>query len=526
MTKTALWAELRSRHKAEQSLYEFVKQGWQHGPANAPFVDGFHLKAVCDHLEAVTSRHIRNLLINIPIRCSKSSIVSVFWPVWVWTRNPSEQFFYASYAASLALRDAVHSRRLIQSEWYQTRWGHIFQLLKDQKAKSRYDNSEHGYRLTSSVGASITGEGGSILVVDDPNNAKEGESEVLRETAKQWWDFSFSNRLNDPKTSCRVVVQQRLHESDISGHIMAHDSVESPRWTKLILPMEFETARRSQTIILPSSHGKVWQDPRTQEGELLWPERFDQKGLADLKAELKSEYAISGQLQQRPSPEAGGIIKKHWFPWWKKPRLPKLEYVLQSWDTALETKDKNSYSACTTWGIFKDDHKVSHVLLLSMWRGRVEYPELRKMAQRLYEDYRDTGEFDLQKDGTTYRPHMVLVEAKVSGISLIQDLSRAGIIAFRFNPNKYGDKMQRVRLITHILEAGRVWMPAKPPDFTHLRNFADITMENVAMFPNADSRDIVDTMTQALLRLTESGWIGHPSDRSLDTSTRLDMKFY
>jgi predicted phage terminase large subunit-like protein len=526
MDRQQIIAALLPRLKATDSLYEFVKQAWRHSEGDVPFVDGWHIGAVCEHLEAVTRREIRNLLINLPIRCSKSSIVSVLWPAWVWTTMPQEQFFYASYAASLALRDAVKSRRLILTPWYQRNWGDVFQLLRDQKAKSRYDNSENGYRLTSSVGATITGEGGSMLVVDDPNNAKEGESETLRESAKQWWDFSFSNRLNDPKTSCRVVVQQRLHESDISGHIMARESGAASVWTKLILPMEFETSRRSKTIVLPSTKGKPWEDPREKEGDLLWPNRFGKKELDELKMFLGSEYAVSGQLQQRPSPEAGGIIKKAWFTWWKKPRLPKLEYILQSWDTALEVKDKNSFSACTTWGVFKDDQKISHMLLLSLWRGRVEYPELRKMAQRLYEDYRDIGEFNLQKEGSVYRPHMVLIEAKVSGISLIQDLSRAGIIAFRFNPNKYGDKMQRVRLITHLIEAGRVWVMAKPPDFKQLRHFADVMVENAAAFPNADSRDLVDTMTQALLRLTESGWISHPSDRSSDTSVRMDMKFY
>lgn len=509
--------ELLSRAKAKESLYEFVKQSWKYIEGDRPFVDGWHIKAFCDHLEAVTRGEIRKLLVNLPPRMMKSTILAVMWPAWVWITNPEKQFLFASYALQLSIRDSVKCRRLIESTWYQSRWGDVFKLSGDQNAKMRFENDRSGIRLATSIEGSSTGEGGDYIIGDDLNNAKDGESEVTRTATNEWFDRVFSTRLNDPKTGCIVIQQQRLNALDVSGHLMAND--QNNLWVKFILAMEFEPFRKCKSVPLPGTNGKPWEDPRTKDCELLWPERIGPKELIELKQSLGSEYAIAGQLQQRPAPSAGGIIKKHHFKWWKQSRPPQLEHVIQSWDTALEASDSNCYSACSTWGLFLDNNMMMNIILLSLWRGKLEYPDLRKMAQRLYADYRDDNlEIKLRPDGN-HIPDVVLVEAKVSGISLVQDLMRAGIAAIRFDPNRFGDKILRVRSVTHLIEAGRVWLPAKPPDYTKLRNFADVFIENCALFPNGDSRDIVDTMTQVLLRLNASGWLSNPSDRNTrDTS--------
>ena len=351
-----------------------------------------------------------------------------------------------------------------------------------------------------------------------PNNSLEGESEVKRERTIDWWTQVWSTRLNDKKKDCRIVVQQRIHERDVSGFILAHDDLNE--WTQLILPMEFEEKRRSRTIILPTTNKEVWEDPRQKEGQLLWPERIGQKELESLKQALGSEYTISGQLQQRPSPEAGGIIKKSWFKYWKYPTLPQIEYVLQSWDTALTAKEMSAYSACTTWGVFYDDDNIESVILLSMWRDRIEYPALRAMAKRLYYDYRDVGkEHNPKFQGMQL--DMFLIEAKASGDPLIQDLAMGGIRATPFVPNKYGDKIQRVRLITHLLEGGAVYLPTRGPTYDRLTASADLFLESVAAFPNAESRDLVDTMTQALLKLKTGSFLRpRRDDRSVQSSVK------
>ena len=524
MDKRDIIEQLLSRGKAKESLYEFTKQAWPHIEGKTPFTDGWHLGAICEHLEAVSNREIRNLLINIPPRCCKSYEVSVMWPAWRWVHASEEQFLYASYAASISLRDSVRCRRLIMSSWYQARWGNLFRLVGDQNTKGRFDNTCNGYRIASSVDASVTGEGGSILVCDDPNNAKDGESQAKRENATDWWDSVWATRLNSVRTGCRVVVQQRLHESDISGHIMQNDAEGD--WVKLILPMEFERARCAITVKLPSTQGRLWQDPRTKEGELLWPEQIPEAELKKLKISLGSQYNISGQLQQSPSPTEGGIIKKNWFSHWKQPELPPLRFTIQSWDTALETGDTNAFSACTTWGVFNHDHNIPNVMLLSLWRGRVEYPELRQMAKRLYNDWRDDGTAQVKSTGM-HKPDMVLIEAKVSGSSLIQDLHHAGIPVIGFNPNRWGDKLERVRVVSTLIEMGRIWVPTQGPDCKRLTGFADTFIENCAIFPNGDSRDLVDTMTQTLLRLKASGWVYHGDDEDReDTSRRVSQKIY
>lgn len=512
--------ELHTRIIAEDSLYEFAKQAWKYVEGDIQFSDGWHIQVICEHLEAVTKRQIRNLLINIPPRCMKSGLVSVMWPAWVWLNNPQEQFLYASYSNSLSMRDSVKCRRLILSNWYQTRWEDRYTLVGDQNTKHRFDNNKIGYRIAASVGSSVTGEGASCLILDDPNNAKDGESDIKRQSTNDWYSQVWSTRLNNPKTGCRIIVQQRLHQQDISGNILSNDI--SNEWIKLILPMEFETARRSKTIILPSTNGKVWEDPRKKEGELLWPNHIGLEEVKKLKNGLRTPYRIAGQLQQRPAPEEGGIIKKSWFKWWKKPRPPKIEQVIQSWDTALGDKEENNYSACTTWGLFIDDNKIANIILLGLWRGRVSYPDLRKMAKRLYNDYRDDGATDIKPD-SQHIPDMVLVESKASGISLIQDLRRAGISATQFDPTRYGDKKQRVHLVTHIIQAGRVWVPAIPPDYKALRRYSELFVNSCAIFPSEDSRDLVDTMTQVLTRLRDSYQLIHPDD-PLDDDDYFDKK--
>lgn len=510
----------RDKLKAELSLYEFLKQAWKWIEGDKEFTDGWHIQAICEHLEAIAERKIKNLLINMPPRCSKSSIVSVAFPVWRWIHSPAERFMYSSYAVSLALRDSVKCRRLIQSPWYQERWGELYKLEGDQNTKRRFDNNVGGYRIATSSGASSTGEGASILVSDDPNNALDGESEVQRERKIDWWTQVWSTRLNDKKNDCRVVVQQRIHEKDISGFILSND--DNNEWVKLILPMEYEESRKSRTIILPTTDGKIWEDPRCKEGQLLWSERIGDKELQSLKQSLGSEYAIAGQLQQRPSPATGGIIKKTWFKWWKHSTMPEIVFTVQSWDTALTGNSKSAYSACTTWGIFYDHNNIANIILLSMWRDRVEYPQIRNMAKRLYYDYRDTG----KEHNPIYKGKpldMFLIEAKASGDPLIQDLSLAGIRAIPFNPSKYGDKIQRVRMITHLIESGLVWLPAKSPSYESLLPFADIFQESVASFPVAESRDLVDTMTQALLKLKD-GQMLLPADDRTDYYQRQERR--
>jgi hypothetical protein len=513
---------LESIYKAEDSFYEFVKQAWPVVSGNKPFYDGWYLQAICEHLEAVLKRQIKNLLVNMPPRHLKSSLISVMWVAWAWIHNPNEQFLCSSYSATISNRDSRYCRRLIESNWYQERWGHLFKLDKDQNTKHRFDNTKQGYRIATSTGGSSTGEGGSILIADDPNNAKDVESDAERETAIDWWDGVWSTRLNNINTDCMVVVQQRLHEKDITGHIIENDYDND--WVKLILPMEFEIDRRAKTIILPSTNGKIWEDPRKNEGEILCQTYYSPKGLERLKKNLKTETRIAGQLQQRPRAADGDLIKREWFQWWKEKKSPEVIQVIQSWDTALSEKKSACYSACTTWGLFYDERDQLNVILLSAYRGRVGYPELRTTAKRLFMDYRDDGHNEIEPDGQ-HKPDYVLVESKSSGMSLLQDFNAAGIIAFGFDPDKHGDKEARVHVTTHLLQGGRVWVATDYPNTNKLRRSHEEFVESCVSFPG--ERDYTDSMVQVLIRLMVSRFLRNPDDdQDQDTSKKWNKRIY
>lgn len=497
--------ELVKRKRIRVSFYDFVKEAWSQFEFGRPFTEGWAIGAVAEHCQAVIAGEIDDLLINIPPRMSKSTMVSVCLTPWAWIDTPTLQVLSASYSDVIATNDHVKCRRLVESAWYQTRFPHIA-LAEDQNTKGKFDNTLGGYRVRTSTDGSTTGQGGDLILIDDPNNANDTSDAALNATLN-WWRDVLPTRVNNPLKQKRIVVQQRVHEKDISGEIMREGG---PSWVKLILPMEFEERRRCVTVKLPSTGDKPWTDPRMKEGELLWPERVDKTALDKIKRPM-STYARAGQLQQRPSPGEGGIIKRKWFKTWKQARPPTVDFTILSVDTAMSEQKEAAYNAATTWGVFKaPETGTPSVILLSVWREKCEYPELRKRIQRLSRNYLDEGPLEgpPAQDGKNYRPTMVLIERKNNGISLIQELSRSEITVHGFNPDKLGDKTMRVRLVTPLLESGRVWVPGAPlSNYERLRPYADEFVEQCASFPKAESRDLVDTMTQALWRLHQSGWI-------------------
>lgn len=515
------------RAKLENSFYEFIKESWMtvEGPQR-PFYDNWHIKAIADHLQATYDQSILDLLINIPPRCGKSTIVGVMFPAWAWCKNPNLRFLYSSHAQNLALRDSVNCRSLIASDWYQKLWGHKVKLRRDANSKRRFYNTAGGFRMVTSVTGSTIGEGGDYVICDDPNSRESVDSALQRERTNLWWDGTMSTRVANPKTTVKIIIQQRLHERDLSGHVLSKEDADN--WTHLCLPMEFEEERRCTTIKFPYTKTKRWTDPRKKEGELLWPSLWGVPEVEKKKRELNSAYYISGQLQQRPTPVGGNIIKGEWFNWWTEASLPKCEYIIQSWDTALSTGPDACYSAVTTWGVFyygveEGMHlEIPQVILLSAWRGRVEFPDLRKMAKRLAHNYHDIFP-DEEPMGWPAQPHTILVETKANGESLLQELRRAGVMATAFNPSqqgtnfgstnsKYSSKVSRARLATSLIEGGRVWLPARAPHFQKLKPFAEMFLEACNTFPMKESNDLVDSMSQAFIKIMKSGMVYHPED--------------
>lgn len=504
-------AELLSRRRALASLHEFTRQAWPQVEGGKPFIDGEHIRAVCEHLEAVYRGDILGLIINLPPRMSKSTVLSVMYPAWCWLQNPGLQFLYASYAMSLSVRDSRKCRQVITSDWYQTRWCSKYHIVSDSDTKQRFDNNLGGYRIATSVDAMATGEGGDFIIVDDGNHTKD-ISDVLLQNTQDWYSTTMASRVNDFFKSRRIIQQQRTHERDLTGFVLAD---RDNNYVHLCLPMEFEEKRKSVTVKLPTTNGKRWQDWRKKDGELLCPARIDEEALARLKKEMMrgpgGVYACAGQLQQRPAPEAGGLIKRSYFRLWRDPQPPKIDFTVLSMDTGLTNNETSADSVAITFGVFKDANMVPNVIVLSLWQEKVEYPDLRLRAQRLAKDYLDDGPHE-RKSLDPKRPDLILIEAKTSGISLVQDLRRGGVPAVGFSPDKFGDKMQRVWLITPLLQAGRLWVPAIPPDFEKPRAWVDPLILQSITFPNAAMRDLVDALSQCFNFLNTWGWVFHPDD--------------
>ena len=477
-----------------RSLKEFIKSSWQTIEPGRDFYDNWHIDAISEHLQAVVNGQIKRLIINIPPRHMKSISVAVALPAWTWAVQPQKRFLFASYAASLSVRDSVKCRRLIDSKWYKEHFGEVFKLTGDQNQKQRFENNQTGYRIATSVDGALTGEGGDIIIIDDPHNVREAESSAVRESVLDWWDQAMQTRLNDPKTGAFVIIMQRVHENDLTGHILRNEYND---WDHLCLPARYELGHPS-----PTKSSLNFTDPRTKENQLLWPERIDDKTLDSLEKSLGS-YASAGQLQQRPMPKGGGILKAEWWVPWEKEDLPDIEYIIQSWDTAFSTKEKTSYSARTTWGVFRRHGQVN-AIVLDMWYDRVTYPELRAIAQEAYHEY---------------EPDAVLIEKKASGQSLLQDLRMAGIPVIPYSPDR--DKEARAHAASALLEDGRIFFPY---DKKWSKNLIDIC----AAFPAGDNDDIVDTCTQAWLRLRKGWFVTHSADYDEDDGelTKKRMTLY
>ena len=328
------------------NLRLFVEAAWLVVEPATVFASNWHIDAICDYLQAASRGEIDRLLINVPPRHMKSLTVSVFWPAWIWTWAPHTRFLTASYGAGLAERDAIRSRDLLRSAWYRERWPEL-ELKGDVNRTNRYENTQTGYRVATGVGGEATGEGGDVIIIDDPHKLEEALSDSARARVIDWHDGTLASRLNDPKTGVEVVVMQRLHERDLSGHLL-----ERGGFTHLCLPARYER-----------QHPFVWpDDPRTREGELLWPDHIPDAELTRIEQTMGS-FRGAGQLQQRPAALEGELLKRGWWRFYnpeylnleKIAMLPRFTRIVSSWDTAFEDKTTSDYVVGQVWGLAGPD---------------------------------------------------------------------------------------------------------------------------------------------------------------------------
>lgn len=472
------------KRKAEGSLIEFAKQAWHIIEPGNPYKGSWHLDAIAEHLEAVSTGDIQNLLINIPPGCCKSILVSVLWPAWEWMLDPTLRILNASYGEDLATRDARKTRDIITSEWYQSNWPHV-QIVKGDDQKTKYSLTERGWRMATSVGGRATGEHPDRKIVDDPHSAKQAHSDAERQTAVDWFNQTLSTR-GVSRGARTVVVMQRLHERDVAGHIIS----ELHEYEHLCLPMRYEKDLRKKATVLG------FEDPRETEGSLLWPEMFPEPVLQKLEKSL-GEYGTAGQLQQRPAPSGGGILKSTHLQLWPRAKsLPDFDFVLQSWDTAFTEATTGDPSAMLVWGVTK--HKGKQIAILLDGHGdNMGYPALKKKV---------IEEWGSRYGENSRRADLILVEQKASGQSILQDLRQSGIPCRGYNPGR-ADKITRAHATAPILEMDVIYIPESSAEPGKFAKWARPFIKQMEIFPAGEHDDFVDCFTQAIIYFKDAGWL-------------------
>lgn len=448
------------REIARRSLADFCQMAWHVLEPSTPIKWGWALDAMCEHLEAVHTGEIKRLLMNVPPGMMKSLLTGVFFPAWEWgpCASASLRYLTTAHKEPLAVRDNMKCRRLIQSEWFQERWP--LQLTGDQNAKTKFENVATGFRESMSF-KSLTGSRGDRVIIDDPLSVDDAFSQPALEAAGKTFLEAVPSRVNN-ENSAIIVIMQRLHEKDVSGIILERDL----GYTHLMLPMRFEPARRCVTSI-------GFSDPRKNDGELLFPERFSELQVKELESTMGS-YATAGQLQQRPVPDGGGLFKNEWFKYWSPETLPaKFDAMVMSWDMAFKETAISDFVVGQIWG-----RKGGNFYLLDQVRDRLDFVKTKRAFVDLSEKWPNV----LRK----------LVEDKANGPAIISSLKDdiSGIVPV--TPKE--SKEARAASVTPLFEAGNVYFP--PPDlYPWVKK--DLIPEFLS-FPAGAHDDAVDSCTQAL----------------------------
>ena len=509
--------------RCERSLHQFIRRAWHIVEPGQPFVDNWHIEFICAHLEAITrgetlenGKPYNRLLINVPPGMMKSLIVNVFWPAWEWgpMNMPHMRFICAAHQQTLAIRDSTKMRRLVTSDWYTAHWGDRVILTSDQNAKTKFENTATGFREAIAAG-SITGSRGDRVLIDDPHSVEGANSDAMRASTIEWFTEALPTRLNNPASSAIVVIMQRLHEEDVSGIILERKGFKST-YDHICLPMRYEAWRAGSTTLMG------YEDPREEEGELLFAERFPADVVDDVEGKL-GPYATAGQHQQAPTPRGGGIIKDSWWQLWEQDAFPPMDYVIASLDTAYSTKaeERGDYSALTIWGVWSGNptlkttrsvdrygrpHEpvmpgatsseldaVPRVMLMYAWAERLAIHEL---VQKVI------------KDCTAMKADCILIENKAAGNSVAQEIRRLvsheKFYLQMFDP-KSVDKLGRLYSVQHLFAEGMIYAPD--------RKFAEEVIRQVSSFPRGKHDDLVDTVSQALIQLRKMGLLTRSAER-------------
>ncbi len=447
-----------TQDKCQNDFLEYVQHMWPE------FICGRHHKIFAEKLNKVATGEIKRLIVNMPPRHTKSEFASTFFPSFIMGKKPKMKIMQTTHTGELAVRFGRKVRNLMDQKEYKDVFPEV-KLQADNKSAGRWETNKGGEYFAAGVGGAVTGRGADLLIIDDPHSEQDALSPNALESAWEWYTSGPRQRLQPG--GAIVVVMTRWSSIDLTAKLLdSQKEALADQWEMIEFPAIF---------------------PETDNP--LWPEFWPKDELLKVKSSIPG-IKWNAQWMQNPTAEEGAIIKRDWWKRWKHKSIPPVKYIMQSYDTAFSKNQTADFSAISTWGVFKPSEDAPDCLiLLDCQKGRWDFPELKEIAMREY---------------TYWECDMVLIEAKASGTPLTQELRRIGIPVVNYSPTRGHDKHSRMHSVAPIFESGMVYAPEKA--------FAEDMIEECASFPFGANDDLCDTMTQALMRFREGGFVSLATD--------------
>ena len=460
-----------ARPNITENFLSFVKYVWPE------FIEGSHHKIINKKFNDLATGKIKRLIINMPPRHTKSEFASYLLPAWMIGKNPKLKIIQATHTADLAIDFGRKTKNLVDQDNYKE----LFptRLQEDSQAAGKWKTDKGGEYFAAGVGGAITGRGADLLIIDDPHKEQDIRADGKAfEKAMNWYTSGPRQRLQPG--GAIVIVMTRWSTKDVTGQLLKAQGEEgSDQWDVVELP-----------ALLP-------------DGKPVWPEFWTSEELLKTKASIPVSN-WNAQYMQSPTGEEGALIKRDWWQDWTKKSPPPIDYIIQSYDTAFTKGTRSDYSAITTWGVFTTEADGQNIILLDAFKDRYEFPELRRVA---YEQYLE------------WKPDMVIIEAKASGLPLTHELRAMDIPVINFTPSRGNDKHVRVNSVAPLFESGKVWAPMH-------EHFAQEVVEECAAFPYGEHDDYVDSTTQAIMRIRQGGMVRHPEDYKEEPLVKGEIKYY
>jgi predicted phage terminase large subunit-like protein len=457
-------ALLEAQEGGRENFLSFCRYVWPEAILSS------HHERMASAFDRIADGSLKRLIINMPPRHTKSEFASYLLPAYIMGKKPQTKIIQATHTGELAVRFGRKVRNLMELDTYQQLFDKV-QLKADSKAAGRWDTNHGGEYFAVGVGGAMTGRGADLLIIDDPHSEQDAQSQLALDNAWEWYTSGPRSRLQPG--GAVVIVMTRWGTKDLTARLIkAQASHNADQWEVIEFPAVFDEGEKTERP--------------------LWPSFWKLEELKAVRASL-SVQKWNAMYQQRPTADEGAILKREYWRKWEHDYMPRLEYIIQSYDTAYSKKETADFSVITTWGIFYPSEDAGpNILLVDVRKGRYDFPDLKRLAKDQY-DY--------------WQPDNVLIEAKATGITLQQELRRVGIPVTMYSPGgrRAGqDKISRANSVAPILESGMVWAPET--------DWAEELIEECAAFPNGDNDDMVDSTTQALMRFRAGNFVSLYSD--------------